>query len=277
MPYQAEISRGNPTAFLFLIDQSGSMDDPFGKGRKKSEQTADVLNRTLANLIIRCTKSEGVRDYFDVGVIGYSSRGINNGFCGELANAIMHPISQIEAAPLKIEERIKKEDDGAGGILEKKIKFPVWFEPEAHGGTPMTEALLKASEEMAAWCDAHPDSYPPTILHITDGESTDGDPSEVGAAMKEIHTNNGNLLLFNLHLSDANVQPIMFPDSVDNLPNAYAKMLFLMSSVLPPHLIEFAREKRFVVTPESRGFIFNGDAVSIVDFFDVGTRAAQMR
>ena len=27
MPYEAEISRSNPTAFVFLVDQSGSMAD----------------------------------------------------------------------------------------------------------------------------------------------------------------------------------------------------------------------------------------------------------
>jgi hypothetical protein len=28
---------------------------------------------------------------------------------------------------------------------------------------------------------------------------------------------------------------------------------------------------------ESRGFVFNGDIAEIVDFFDIGTRAAQLR
>ncbi len=64
MSYTAEISRGNPTAFLFLIDQSGSMEDKMSSGRSKAQQLADVLNRTLANLIIRCTKSEGTRKLF---------------------------------------------------------------------------------------------------------------------------------------------------------------------------------------------------------------------
>ena len=38
--------------------------------------------------------------------------------------------------PARVEERIKKSDDGAGGILEQKIRMPVWFEPTAEGGTP---------------------------------------------------------------------------------------------------------------------------------------------
>jgi hypothetical protein len=78
MPYVAEISRSTPTAFLFLVDQSGSMDDKLpSSDRSKAGQVADVLNRTLANLITRCTKSEGTRNYFEIGVIGYLKRSMN--------------------------------------------------------------------------------------------------------------------------------------------------------------------------------------------------------
>jgi hypothetical protein len=63
MPYSAEISRSNPTALLFLIDQSGSMCDLMASGRSKAQFVADALNRTLVNLITRCTKSDGTRNY----------------------------------------------------------------------------------------------------------------------------------------------------------------------------------------------------------------------
>lgn len=43
------------------------------------------------------------------------------------------------------------------------------------------------------------------------------------------------------------------------------------------HLIKFAQERGFGVGMESRGFMFNADAVQIVDFFDIGTRAVQLR
>ena len=52
MPYSAEISRSNPTCFLFLVDQSSSMLEPFGgqAGKNKSEGVADALNRLHANV-----------------------------------------------------------------------------------------------------------------------------------------------------------------------------------------------------------------------------------
>ena len=84
MAYEAQISRTNPTAFLFVVDQSGSMSDKMSSGRSKAEFVADALNRTLMNLITRCTKSEGVRDYFEIGVLGYGGQGVSNGFSGPL-------------------------------------------------------------------------------------------------------------------------------------------------------------------------------------------------
>lgn len=277
MPYTAEISRSNPTAFLFLVDQSGSMDDKMSSGRSKAQQVADVLNRTLATLITRCTKSEGTRNYFDIGVIGYGGNGAYNGFQGALGSSVLHPISAIEASPLRIEERQKKMDDGAGGIVEQSIKFPVWFEPHASGGTPMCQAITKAAEELVAWCDSHPNSYPPTVLHITDGESTDGDPEELATQIRQIQTGDGPVLMFNLHVSTSGANPVEFPAAETGLPDAYAKLLFRMSSPLPDHLIRFAQEKGFKVGMESRGFMFNADGVQIVDFFDIGTRASQLR
>lgn len=277
MAYDAEISRSNPTALLFIVDQSGSMDDKMSSERTKSQQVADVLNRSLYNLITRCTKGDGTRNYFDIGVIGYGHEGAYNGFQGSLSSTILNPIANVESSPLRVEDRKKKVDDGAGGLIEVNTKFPVWFEAYANGGTPMCAALTRAAEELVHWCDAHPDSYPPTILHITDGESTDGSPEAIAEQLKMISTNNGNVILLNLHVSSSSLSSITFPDSESAVSDEYSKMLFRMSSVLPEHLVLASKDKGYNVTSESRGFIFNADASAIVDFFDIGTRTTQLR
>jgi hypothetical protein len=141
----------------------------------------------------------------------------------------------------------------------------------------MCQAITKAAEELVAWCDSHPGCYPPTVLHITDGESTDGDPEQIGSQLRQIQTNDGAVQMFNLHVSTSGANTIEFPASESGLPDEYAKLLFRMSSQLPEHLIRFAQEKGFKVSMESRGFMFNADAVQIVDFFDIGTRASQLR
>src|SRR5215469_15052086 len=100
MPYNAEISRDNPTAFLFVIDQSGSMDEKPEGGRSKAEFVADVLNRTLYTLTTNCSKADGVRRYFDVGVLAYGGSDVATGFGGALSAGVIHPITAIADTPI---------------------------------------------------------------------------------------------------------------------------------------------------------------------------------
>src|SRR5919205_1040834 len=109
MSYSAEISRVNPSCFLFLIDRSGSMSDPFGGGgggKSKAEGVADAINRLLQNLVIKCAKSEGVRDYYEVGVLGYGDQ-VGPAFGGALAGRELVPISEIADNPERVEERTR--------------------------------------------------------------------------------------------------------------------------------------------------------------------------
>lgn len=272
MAYEAEISRENPTCILFVIDQSGSMDEITEAGRSKAAFVADVLNKTLYTLITTCSKSDGVRNYFDVGVIAYAGSQVGSGFGGALSGEIVHPIHAISENTLRVEERKKKVDDGAGGIVELKTKFPIWFDPKSQGGTPMRAALRKTMETMFGWCEQHPGSYPPTILHVTDGQSTDGTPEEMADGLRQISTKDGPALLFNLHVNTAAGQEIVFPTSESDLNDDYSRMLFRMSSPLPEHLAKFAGDKGYTIADGSRGFIFNGDPQCVVDFFEIGTR-----
>ena len=272
MSYQAEISRENPTCILFVIDQSGSMDEITEAGRSKADFVADVLNKTLYTLVTSCSKSDGVRNYFDVGVIAYGGSEVAGGFGGALAGGIIHPINAIGEHALRVEERKKKVDDGAGGIIELKTKFPVWFDPKSAGGTPMRAALGRTIEMVSGWCERHAGSYPPTILHVTDGQSTDGAPEEMADALRKISTKDGQALLFNLHVNTAAGSEIVFPTAETELNDEYSRMLFRMSSPLPAHLAKFAGDKGYEIADGSRGFIFNGDPQCVVDFFEIGTR-----
>ncbi|MCI0719649.1 MAG: VWA domain-containing protein [Acidobacteria bacterium] len=277
MSYSAEISRASPSVFLFIIDQSGSMDEKMPDGISKSNFVADVLNKTLYHLIIRCTKLEGVRNYFDVGVIAYGGTGVGAGFSGALSGNVLHPLSAIEASPLRVEERTKRVPDGAGGLVDQAVKFPVWFNPVNEGGTPMCEAMRHAAEMLVQWCDSHQGSYPPTVIHVTDGQSTDGDPEGIADALKKISTSDGQCLLFNLHIDASGGDAIIFPSSESGLPDAYSKMLFRMSSAFPPHLVKAAHDKKYNVSNEARFFGYKAGYEGIVDFFDIGTRASNLR
>jgi hypothetical protein len=279
MPYVAEISRANPSCFLFAVDQSGSMQDPFGAESKKNKAAglADAINRLLQNLVIKCAKSEGIRDYYYVGVLGYGGKGVRSAFSGALAGRELVPISDIGNNPSRIEQRTKKVDDGVGGIIEQTVKFPIWFDPIADGGTPMCEALGRATSTVVDWLGKHPNCFPPIVINISDGEPTDGDPLQTAYDLMNLTSSDGSVLLFNLHISSSNHRPIEFPDSEGGLPDTHAKLLFNMSSPLPEYMRNMVSQEGVAVSYNTRGFVFNADLISVIRFLDIGTRPSNLR
>src|SRR5262249_47039048 len=167
MPYTAQINRANPACVLLLIDQSKSMADRFaGTGQSKAAVVADAGNRLLQNLVLRSAKAGGVRDYCRVGVIGYGKT-VRPGLGGELPSDPLIPISRLSDNPRRIETRTKLISDGAGGVIEQAVKFPVWFDPEADGKTPMCEALGAATLAVKGVTEAFPAAPPPIGRHPT--------------------------------------------------------------------------------------------------------------
>lgn len=280
MPYTAEISRQNPGCILFLIDQSASMEDPFAgeTGRSKADKLADAINRLLYELVIRCTKdqAEGIRDYYEVGVIGYGNK-VGSAWGGELEGKTLVSISEAGNKPAQVESRTRKVEDGTGGIIEETVKFAVWFYPVADGGTPMCQALNTARSVLDPWIAEHAASFPPIVINITDGDSTDGNPTGPAETLRGLSTDDGDLLLFNLHLSDSDGAPVTYPENEEALSDNLARQLFNMSSVLPAHIQDAARGEGYEAGAQSRGFVFNADIVEVIKFLDIGTRARELR
>lgn len=281
MPHRAEISRDNPTLFVFLLDQSGSMSDPFGgRGSRpgapvsKAAGLADAVNRILSNLVIRCSEGEKTRHYFDVAVLGYGAqRGrVEPALGGALAGREIVSITEIGDSPAEVEERMVLRPDGAGGTIEAAIKFPIWFHPLAGSDTPMVLALERASALVEGWVAGHRRAFPPVVVHLTDGEATDGDPRPAARRLSRIETDDGSVLLFNCHISSTLAAPILFPAQVGGLPDSYARSLFEMSSRLTPTMLDYARGQGYTLDDGARGFVMNADMVDLVRFLDIGTR-----
>lgn len=273
MPYAAEISRSNPTCFLFLIDQSKSMLSPIGggQGKKKADAVAESLNRLLYTLVLRCVWGQSVLDRFHVGVVGYG-RQILPALGGALAGRELVPIGELARCPLRVEQCVNLVDDGRGGQVEQIVKTPLWFEPAGDGKTPMCKCLERASQIVSTFLLAHPACYPPLIINLSDGEATDGNPEGPAQNLRELASEDGTVLLFNGHISSCSDQTIAFPDREKGLPDAYARRLFRMSSRLPPAMQNSARQAGLPVSADSRGFVFNADLASVVRFLDIGTR-----
>src|SRR5512135_3520001 len=87
MSYEAEINSSRKGCFLFLLDQSSGMDEPLGSSvQRKCDWLARTANGWLTDLTIRATSDKGIRDVFDVGMLGYRT--------DQSGNAVIQPVWQ---------------------------------------------------------------------------------------------------------------------------------------------------------------------------------------
>ena len=282
MPYSVEISRTNPACFLFLIDQSGSMIQSLAglPGQRKMDQAADAVNRILDTLAQRCAQGMDILDYFHIGVIGYctdsmEASDVSSVFPGTTREQPFLTVSEVVDA-VELEKRQVKMSDGAGGLVEVTQEAPIWLIPFAQGGTPMCAALDVAHRALVPWVAQHPTSYPPIVINVSDGAASDGNPEAHAQKVMALSTNDGNTLLFNVHLSEVPAAPIQFPGREDVLPqnDEFATLLFRMSSVLPESSRAQATVLDLPISDQARGYVFNADMTALVQFLDIGTRTA---
>jgi len=277
--YSRDISRRDPGCVVFLLDRSDSMRQNWGNSRETmAEGAARALNETLLELLFTSQGEPGkARHYFDVGIFGYGLRpvaggeGVEPAFGGKLAGQPLVALPDLRDNPIAVRET-PSVDAGA-----PPSRVPVWVEPVYGHRTPMCQAVAVAGAHVYEWASAHPDSFPPIIINITDGMVTDS-PYE-GAGLEEwaqrlvnIQTSDGPALLFNIFLSPAgSANPVMFPATDRGLP-APGPDLFRISSLLPPPMVASAQSAGIPVEPGARGFGFNADAYNLVRFLEVGTK-----
>lgn len=282
MPYEKQWGSTHPGCLIILLDQSGSMDDPFGgtqlgAGKKKKDMVATVLNNLLHEFIKSNTVGTTIKPRADVAVLGYSGNSVTSALSGSLAGKSFITLKDLNDNPLRIDPRTKKEMDDTGNIIEVPVYFPVWVESVASGGTPMCAALGKAKELAEQWVSAHPENYPPVVINVTDGAATDGDPITPAKELLSVRTSDGETLLFNCHITEKPDPTVEFPVSDSGLPNdQFAKPLFDMTSVIPETAIKnIAGATGTTLAIGSRGFVFNGDAASVRQMFIFATVGAQ--
>jgi hypothetical protein len=140
----------------------------------------------------------------------------------------------------------------------------------------MCEALSRVKHILERWLSEHPRGFPPTVLHLTDGESSDGEPNEIGRQIMSLGTDDGRVLLFNCHISSRRAAKVEYPTDENLLPDGFARTLFQMSSQLPSNFLAAAAQLGVQAVPGSRGFVFNGDPSSIVQFYEIGTSLTGM-
>lgn len=283
MAYTKQWGGPHPGCLIILIDQSGSMEEKFGgnqlgAGKRKCDMVATVLNNLLHEFVKTNTIGQEIKPRADIAVLGYEGQSVHSALAGSLSARSFVTLPELMANPLRIDTRIKKEMDDTGNIIEIPIYFPIWVEALAGGGTPMCAALRQARELAEQWATTHRDNYPPVVINITDGMSTDGDPTVPISELGQVRTNDGEVLILNCHITDKSDATIEFPADESSLPNdSFARLLFSLSSVIPESAREeMAKNTGMNLAQGARGFIFNGDAASVRQMFVCATIGATM-
>jgi hypothetical protein len=267
--YQAPANRETPGLMILLLDHSSSMTEPVaGSPRSKREALALAINRFLSELLLNCQPICEVRHFFDVGVISYTTdtKGapvITSALKGPLAGRDWVSTVELERHPLRIDETRNQVDDGVGGLTEVVKRVQVWYEapPDSEmNGAPTRAALLYVTNITREWCKTHCNSFPPVVILITGGESTDGNPEEAANLYRSVSTADGRALLFTCPFSKLDAKPMAFPANASELPaDPSAHMLFRMSSEIPWVLREWALRFQINMPQGARGMAFNAD------------------
>jgi Mg-chelatase subunit ChlD len=282
--YQAEIKRGQPTAFVFLIDQSGSMANGNlqykGIAHTKAGLVTRILNKTLEELVNKCTKLHGIGEYFDIAIIGY-------GQDSEKANLLWEGNLQGKTwvTPSDLQENVQKQaykvvKNVRNIQTEVELYEHSWFSAVAKNQTPMYAAFCEAENILKTWISKNPYSYPPTIINITDGAATDANDEKLIAKaneLKNLATNDGNVLLFNVFVEASAKEATYFPADISQLPDdKHAKLLFEMSSLMPKNYHqEIATLFNLSTTQPFKAMVHNAGADALVNVMNVGTRTNQ--
>ncbi len=279
--YTAQITRSAPTAFLFMIDHSVSMSRKVTFDNEQmpmSEAVARIVNHQIKELVNRCIKGDDTRHYYDIGVIGYGD-GVYSAWNGNLEGRDFVSPSEIKDNPYKT-ITVREEKRTRRGVEIKEVEKEQWFESRDDGNwTPMYEAFEKAKALMDEWIENHKgkDCYPPTIINITDGEynnATKEQMLQITNELKAMHTNDGNVILINIHISSDNNEKLIFPISKDELSNnAYGYTLTEMSSLLPLRYNEPISKVRNDDDENARHYAMgvNADMSTLLQLMDIGT------
>lgn len=280
-PYTAQITRNTPTAFIFLVDHSVSMQQKtmlYGEEMTMAEAAARIVNSQINELVLRCVKMGDTRHYYDIAVVGYGEKAYS-GWQGELEGRKFVSPEELKNHPFtKIVTR--KETRTRKGTQIKEVEQVQWVSARHDGSwTHYHEAFDYAIDLLADWMIDHheKDCYPPTVIHITDGVFNHATKEEVmqkANELKAMFTNDGNVILFNIHFTaNLTADSVACPISKGELAgNAYAEALFDMSSLLPERYnVDIARCLNDTRAGRHVAMGMNADATTLIKLMDIGT------
>lgn len=275
-------SSATPGLLIILLDQSGSMREPY-EGTTRTKFASLAVNKVIDNIIQKNFDGDAPKNRCFISVIGYNHN------VKELCSGWL---KDIDANPLRYEKltkkMIKKSPDGAGGILEEKVDVevtqPVWVEPiDKDGATNMLGAFQLAKELVEKWIAENVDGPAPVIINISDGVPfyEGKDPRDcmketvvLANEIKNLSNKDGNVLIFNAQI-DTSSGTVRYPTSRSELSQEEAQFLYDITSEIPDSYKAAATKNELPIKKDSRACVFGADGVDLIQLIDFGSSKGQ--
>ncbi len=279
------ITRNSRTAFIILIDQSGSMADMVdfcAKKMNKSQVVAKLCNSFLQELLLISTRDNERRHYFDIALVAYSGDGVRSIFGDE--KSIFVPVTEIEEYILerKIVDFERELSDNSFRI--DREEDCCWVKAKNSGNTPMHEALNFIYYHLQKWCSEFGElaGFVPLVFNITDGIASDCNQDHLGIVFEEIKSikcGEENPLLFNIHIApdERAPQQRIFPtvNDIKECECRYLKVLFDGASPMPEEFTRYICTEFNLPKPTSdapfKGLGYNTTLSSLFTMLNIGS------
>ncbi|MBQ6185452.1 MAG: VWA domain-containing protein [Bacteroidales bacterium] len=270
-------SSATPGLLIILVDQSGSMMNPYCDGDSRTEFSAKVINRVINTIIKKNFNKDKPKNRCFISVIGYGYevKELCSGFLEDLYNN-----------PIRVENRSQKVPDGNGGLVDVAVNQPIWVEPiKEDRWTNMRDGFKMAKQLVEDWIADKPECPAPVIINISDGEpyydhldvdTCIRETTDVAKQIMSISNKDGNVLIFNAEIGDGG-HKIITPSSEAEVASAGrpAQFLYEISSVIPAGYKDAAAKNELSIKEGSKGCIFNADAVELIQLIDFGSSKGQ--
>jgi hypothetical protein len=250
------------------------MGNEWADGKTFAQYTAEVINKTINELIATNAAGETVKDRVFISLIGYGGSNIKD--------IRSDYLSEYAEKPLRVDIEAKRVSDGADGFFDMEIESPIFLEPVAAGITPMASAFEFAKKLIESWITRKNDNPVPVIINVSDGRPDGGNPeaskaeiiNTITAATEimNLETLDGNPLIFNVHIGK-NQNEIQFPELIEELVgDEMSKFLFKISSRVPDVYKRAAKNLDINnLKTNSKGFISNASPESLIKFINFGS------
>jgi len=260
-------TRKYPKLIVCMVDESTSMGELYS-GEKKQVWVDRCINTAIRNLVWMCDSADGVRDWVHIAALGYGGPDRNSPYVRSLFSQPdwVLPISRV-----------------AGALVGKDAdELALYIESSPDGWTPMASAMKLTGSIVKDWVEQRSDAPAPVIINVTDGlptddESSDGPVERWVAALDELETTDGPVLLMNAGVPDADEQlePCLFPTSADLPEIDQVQRLWKLASPLPEELVPNAVARGLLPRGADAGgrrmYVHVSNPAELSQLFDFGT------